>query len=164
MQIHNLSTPTAFLIALLSICFCFGCKQNTPNFIEEPYKEKQVQIAQTIEDIFKVGKAKDLKRLEAYHLNSTKFTKFESGSPVRLNYDENTQGEAAAFSALEEFKYQISELKVDVFDKVGIATFTFAYDAKVQGTSMADTSHCTLVFIETDGQWKITHEHFSKAK
>ena len=164
MQKHNNITPTFFFIVLLSIYFSFGCKQNTTNFIQEPYKEKQVQIAQTIEDIFKSGKEKDLKRLEAYHLNSAKFTKFETGSPARLNYDENTQGEAAAFSALEEFNYKISEVKVDVFDKVGIATFTFAYNAKIQGTALADTSHCTLVFIETDGQWKITHEHFSKAK
>lgn len=161
----NFAQLFLFLIVFVSTCIIFGCKDNnTTDIIKEPYKEKQEQIAKTIDDIFKAGKSKDLKKLEAYHLNSPKFTKFEAGSPTRLNYDENTQGEAGAFSAAEEFNYKINDLKVDVFENVGIATFTFAFDAKMQGARFADTSHCTLVFIESDNQWKITHEHFSKAK
>jgi ketosteroid isomerase-like protein len=132
--------------------------------VKEPYKDKQQQIAKTIEDIFQAGKSKDFKKLQSYHLNSPKFTKFEGGNPTRFNFEENNKGEEGSFSAVDEFNYKINDLQVDVFDKVAIATFMFAFDAKMQGARLADTSHTTLVFVETDGNWKIAHEHFSKYK
>jgi ketosteroid isomerase-like protein len=159
-----------FIQLLLFLFVCtftysiFGCKHNNPDFVKETYKEKQEQIAKDIEDIFQAGKSKDFKKLKSYHLNSPKFTKFEGGNPTRFNFEENNKGEEGSFSAVDEFNYKINDLQVDVFDKVAIATFMFAFDAKIQGTRLVDTSHTTLVFIETEGKWKITHEHFSKYK
>jgi ketosteroid isomerase-like protein len=147
------------------LCLLSACNPSKPNLITDPFADKQAVIAQTVQDIFKSGKAKDFAVLEAFHLNSPKFTKFDDGEPMtRQDYAQNQKGEKDGFSALESFDYTIVDLKVDVFDKVAVATFIMDYAIQVQGTKMAAKSRATLVFVEDAGKWKITHEHFSSFK
>ena len=65
---------------------------------------------------------------------------------------------------LEGFDFKLADIKVDVFDKVAISTFTISYSAKVQGNPVADAAHGTLIFVNYEDKWRITHEHFSKFK
>ncbi|MCC6462580.1 MAG: nuclear transport factor 2 family protein [Saprospiraceae bacterium] len=139
-----------------------ACQSAKPDLIREPFAEKQAQIAQTVQAIFEAAQAKNFERLEAFHLDGPKFTKFDDSEPKdRKNAEEGKKSEREIFSALEEFTFKISEMKADVFDRVGIATFMIEYAAKVQGTPVAGKVRSTLVFVEDAGQWKITHEHFS---
>ncbi len=154
------------LFFLILVVFLSACKEEKQvDIIKEPFTDVQTKITGMLTDIFNTAKAKDFKKLESYHLNSPKFTKFDvGGTPNRQNYEENTKGEEAVFNALEGFDYKLYDVKVDVFDKVAISTFTISYSAKMQGTPMSDTARSTLIFVETGGQWKITHEHFSGFK
>ena len=153
------------VLALISTYIFFSCQQKEVDIIKEPYAEKQAQVAKLLDEIFTTAKGKDFEKLNAFHLNSPKFSKFDIGGlPNRQNHEENRQGEEAAFKALEGFDYKLKDIKVDVFDKVAISSFIISYTAKVQGMPFADTARSTLVFFETDGKWKITHEHFSKFK
>ncbi len=165
-----MKNATQHLRNLIKLCFTglwifiSACNQPQKDFIKETYPEEQAKIAQSIEDIFQAGKAKDFVTLEGFHLNSPKFTKYDNDSPLRQDYAQNTEYEKATFSAVDSFNYKINELKVDVFGNVAIATFVMPFDAVMQGTKLIDTARSTLVFVNDAGKWKITHEHFSKFK
>lgn len=165
-----MTTAIQHLRNLVKLCFIglfvftSACNQPKKDIIKETYPEEQAKIAQSIEDIFQAGKAKDFVKLESFHLNTPKFTKYDNDVPVRQNYAQNTEYEKAVFSAVDSFNYKINELKVDVFGSVAIATFVMPYDAVMQGTKLVDTARSTLVFVNDAGKWKITHEHFSKNK
>ena len=161
------SVLTTLYLALFTVSslWLLSCQQNKRDIINEPYKEKQAQVAKVLEDIFTSAKAKDFEKLNSFHLNSAKFTKFDNaGNLNRQNFEENRQGEEAVFKAVEGFEYQLKNVKVDVFDNVAIATFLISYTAKMQGVPLADTARSTLVFIDNEGKWLITHEHFSKLR
>lgn len=147
------------LLALVSP----ACHQKPEtDWINEPYPEKQKAIEQTVQAIFETAQAKDLAKLDGFHLYGPKFTKFDDGEDKqRLNAAQGKQKENELFGALENFKFNISDLKADVFGEVGIATFIIDYQARVQGQDIAGKVRGTLVFVEDAGQWKITHEHFS---
>jgi hypothetical protein len=154
------------LLCLILAVFLSACKEEKQvDIVKEPYTDVQTKITGMLSDIFNAAKAGDFAKLDAFHLNSPKFTKFDvDGSPNRQNYVENKLGEEAAFKMLEGFDYKLSDIKVDVFDKVAISTFTISYSAKVQGNPVADVGHGTLVFVNYEDKWRITHEHFSKFK
>lgn len=152
---------TTLLALLILVMFVNACQQNQVDIIKEPYADVQSQITGMITDIFNAGKAKDFAKLDAFHLNSPKFTKFED-SPNRQNYEENKKVEEEAFKMLDEFDFKISDTQVDVFDKVAIATFSISFNGKIQGQPLTDTAHGTLVFVNYEDKWRITHEHFSR--
>ena len=153
------------LLCLIIVIFVSACKEPQVDIVKEPYTDVQTKITGMLTDIFNTAKAGDFAKLDAFHLNSPKFTKFDvDGSPNRQNYVENKLGEEAAFKMLEGFDFKLSDIKVDVFDKVAISTFTISYSAKVQGNPVADVGHGTLVFVNYEDKWRITHEHFSKFK
>ena len=159
-------TRSVCLIMVLTIAGTFfGCEQKAADIVKEPYTEVQSKIINMVTDIFNAAKAKDFAKLDAFHLNSPKFTKFDNQvSPKRQNYEENKIGEEAVFNMLEGVDFKLHDVKVDVFDKVAISTFVISFTAKVQGTMLADTSRGTLVFVDYENKWCITHEHFSKFK
>ena len=165
-SIYQFKKYIAFLLAFLgglSVCISANA-QNKTSFITEPYEAEQVVIRQTVQDIFDAGKMKDFEKLESFHLNSAKFTRFDDGKIGKQNYEQNKKGERNGFLALEEFNFKIVDLQVDVFDKVAIATFILDYAIKTQGEKTEDKSQVTLVFVKDMGKWKITHEHFSSFK
>ena len=147
--------------SLLAAILLSACQQKT-DWINETYPEKQKAIEQTVQAIFESAKAKDMAKLDAFHLYGPKFSKFDDGEDKqRLNAAQGQQKENELFMALEAFQFNISQLKADVFGQVGIATFIIDYQAKVQGQDVSGKVRGTLVFVEDAGQWKITHEHFS---
>jgi ketosteroid isomerase-like protein len=153
----------AFLV--ISKSFFTSCNQKKTDYINEAYPQVQAQITQSIQDIFKAGKAKNFDILEDFHLNSSKFTKFDnSGDLNRQDYAQNTKGEKEAFSAVDDFDFNITKLKVDVFEHVAVATFVIDAQIKMQGNIIPDTARATLIFVDDQGKWKITHEHFSANK
>jgi ketosteroid isomerase-like protein len=167
-KIYYKQTMQAVLLCALLIVsknFILSCNKSEKDIIKEIFPQAQAEITQEIQDIFKAGKAKNFDVLEGFHLNSPKFTKFDnSGNLNRQDYAQNTKGEKEAFSAVDDFDFNIVGLKVDVFEHVAIATFVIDAQIKMQGNIIPDTARATLVFVDDDGKWKITHEHFSAYK
>jgi len=52
-------------------------------------------------------------------------------------------------------------LKIDVFGKVGIATFVLSYSFKAGEQTIEKQAKTTMVFVKEGGQWQIAHEHLS---
>lgn len=163
------------LLFLLSLTLIYeACNPKEPvktpeeqqDMLTEPFPEKQKQIEQTINDIFNAGKLKDFQKLESFHLNSSKFTKFDDAEPLtRQDVAQAAQSEKNAFSAVEDLNMSIQDLKVDVFDRIAVATFILDYSFKLEGQELAAKARSTLVFVEDNNkEWKIAHEHFSGFK
>lgn len=131
--------------------------------IHEMYPAEQEEIKQLILDIFKTAQEKNMEKLDAYHLNSPKFTKYDDGEiPDRQDYAIAKRSEEELFTSISDFSYELPDLKVDVFDDTAISTFTLDYTVLVDDTtSISAKSRSTLVFVLKDDQWKIAHEHFS---
>jgi ketosteroid isomerase-like protein len=130
--------------------------------VDDPFQQEQEIIKNILVDIFNVAKAKDMATLNAYHLNSPKYSKFnESETPLRVDYAAAKKSEEDFFMNAAQQEYKLNDIKVDVFDNTAISTFLLAYDVTFDGRQYKDTLRGTLVFVKDRGNWKIAHEHFS---
>ena len=113
--------------------------------------------------IFDAAEKKDFERLESYHLYGAGFTKFSPESPTRMDAATARKGERDGLQAVSDLYMKAQDLKIDIFDNTGIATFIFDYGFKAGTNTVQKQARATLVFVKDSGEWKITHEHFSPA-
>jgi len=87
---------------------------------------------------------KDFEKLESYHLYGPKFTKFSTESAGRLEAEVARKGERDGLSAVNGLSMRADGSKIDVFGKVGIATFVLNYS--FQGGRDEKQAKTTMVF------------------
>jgi ketosteroid isomerase-like protein len=150
-------TLWVFIALILSV---YGCKQTERDIIKDPFPEVQAEVTRVLDEIFKSGQSKDLDRLSAFHAYGPKFTDFKNGNP-RADSEMNERNEREAFSAFSNFKYDLRDLKVNVFGDVAITTFHGYFEADMGDQHLSFQLKSTLVFAKAGGSWKIVHEHFS---
>jgi len=150
-------------ISLILIGVITGCENPTKNVnvIDDLSVNKQEEIKILLQDILQAAKSKDMDALDAYHLNSLKFSKFGGDIPGRQDYDSMTKFEREGFTQISEFNYKLLDTKVDVFDDVAIATFILDYNVGVNDTTIFKKKRFSMVFVQDKERWKITHEHSS---
>jgi ketosteroid isomerase-like protein len=141
-----------------------GCASSSAFRLTADYPTERAQIAHLLRDIFDSAEAKDLVKLDSYHWYGSKFTKFGSDSSGRQDAAPARQGEHDGLTALSSLKMQASDLKIDVFGDVAIATFIADVSFKVGSNPVQKQERATMVFVKYQGNWKITHEHFSAFK
>ncbi len=134
--------------------------------INETYPEEQAKVEERIRDIMSAVQNKDVARLESYHLFGPKFTKFDDFEPLDRQDAETTKRlEGEAMTGVKEFVPNVTDLKVDVFGGVAVATFVFEYDITTEDDEQLSVrARSTLVFAKDGPEWKIVHEHFSPFK
>lgn len=128
----------------------------------------QKQVEARIHAFFEAGKNKDFGSLLSMY-DTELYTKFDENPPYRRQdakdafvYDQ------ATFSNISDMVYKINELKIDVIDRVAIATFYLSYEGIVvndysfEGSKIMSESRVTMVLIKREDDWKIAHAHFSK--
>jgi hypothetical protein len=149
------------LTALLSVAM-IGCQEKKRDIVNDMYPEEQKKLESIVNDIYVTAKKKDLARLEAFHLVTPKFSKFEQwGVFERRNREETVKSENAIFSALSKYDYQVQDFRADVFGDVAVTTFHFKFDVIMGDKPIAGRLRATLVFVKDGNDWKIVHEHFS---
>ena len=149
-----------FLVGLLFVNCSSSPQKSDP--INDTFQEKQDQVKRLIVEIFETAKAKDMGKLDAFHLNSTKFTKFDDGDiPGVQDYAIAKRTEEELFMMVSDFNYELQDFKVDVFDDMAIAAFILDYSVILDETTIDASSRSTLVFVLNEGNWLIAHEHFS---
>jgi ketosteroid isomerase-like protein len=135
------------------------------DIIGDPFVAEQAAVTDTLHAIMDSVRRKDFDRLAAHHLHSPKFTKFDDFDPLeRQDADTAQRSEEDSLGGVEDFRYRMNDLKVDVFGPVAIATFVFEYGFDVDGESMDLRARTTMVFVDDGAVWKIAHEHFSPFK
>jgi ketosteroid isomerase-like protein len=126
---------------------------------EQPKEARE--IAGRLLEIMDACEKKDFERLESYHLYGPKFTKFSTESNERQGAEVARKGEREGLSAVNGLNMRPDDLKIDVFGKVGIATFVLNYGFKVGEQTIERRAKTTMVFVKEAGQWRIAHEHLS---
>jgi ketosteroid isomerase-like protein len=126
---------------------------------------EQEQVEGTLHDIMDAVQCKDFARLAAHHLYSPKFTKFDDFEPLdRQDATAAQRAEEEGLGGVENFRYRLDDLKIDVFGPVAIATFVFDYGFDADGGAMSVRARSTMVFVRDNRAWRIAHEHFSPFK
>jgi ketosteroid isomerase-like protein len=106
----------------------------------------------------------NLEGVAASHLMTPKFTKFGGQSFERLTVEETNKSEAEALSAIKELNVELTDLKIDVFGKVAVATYYSHFSFIVEGQRVESLARQALIFLETEDGWKIIHENVTPEK
>jgi ketosteroid isomerase-like protein len=125
---------------------------------------EKAQIEHQLQEVLAAATAKDFDRLEGYHLYGPKFSKFSGSSPRRLDAVACRKGERDGLGALQGLNMRADDLKIDVFETVGIATFILDYSFMSGDQTTHARERTTMVFVKDGGTWKIAHEHLSSIK
>lgn len=127
--------------------------------LNKPYPEIESEIKSLVDQIFRDGADKKLEVLDAYLLNSRKFSRIEDNAI--LTYQQGKEMEKAFYGDNEVLSYTLPQHKVDVFGDVAISSFHLDMTAIVGQDTVDLKVKASLIFADSNGEWKIVHEHIS---
>ena len=138
-----------------------GCASGPLGKVAAEQPKEAREIASRLLEIMDACEKKDFDRLESYHLYGPKFTKFSTESAARQDAEVARKGERDGLSAVSGLNMRADDLKIDVFGKVGVATYVLSYGFKAGEQMIKKQAKTTMVFVKDGGEWKIAHEHLS---
>ena len=150
------------LLACATSLVLLGCaveKQEANDVIADPFIDHQSEIRGVVLQIKKDIESSNIQGLQAIHLVSEKFTKFGPRNFERQDVVSTNESEAAFFSSITNAKYEVNDLKIDVFGDIGIATYYPEVSFVRDGDDVEVSGRQTLVFLKTQSGWKLVHEH-----
>ncbi len=131
------------------------------DIVKDDFPEYQQEIKQVLDGIFQSFKDKDADKLISYHVYGPKFTEYRNDGP-RFGSEGNEEYERGFVGAIEDWDYNLNDLKIDVFGEVAVVTFEADFRPTMEAEKVQIWANVTLVFVKTNGAWKITHEHFTQ--
>ncbi len=158
MKIRNVAiTELIALFIFLSVCASDEFTQ--VDIIKDPFLSSQAEIREVISSIIKDAEEANIEGLKAVHLESEKFSKFGPRNFDRQDISSTNATEDAFFSSISNYKQEIRDLKIDVFDAMAIATY-YPYVSFIQnGEKKTGIGRQTFVFLKTNSGWRLVHEH-----
>ncbi|MBM1108232.1 nuclear transport factor 2 family protein [Aurantibacter crassamenti] len=163
---------TKMTLILFTVCsfFITGCNDDDEvqpqptvqvDLIQTEFPEAKQEVIETWNAIEQSLRDGDMDKLIAFHGYSTKFTEFKNGEAVN-DAAANEAYERGAFGAVTEVvKFDAINLKVAVYGDVANLTFQSDFHLKFGEDLVVINEQTTLLFVRTDGGWKIVHEHHS---
>lgn len=158
MKALRLLPPVIILGILLTAC-SRECRH--ADIINDPFEAEQAEIQAVLDGIFTSIKTKDADRLISYHVYGPKFTEFRNDGPL-MDSQDNEEYERGFVGAIEDFDSNLGGLTINVFGEVAVVTFEADFRPVMDGQTVQIWANVTLIFVKVDGEWKITHEHFSQ--
>ena len=128
---------------------------------QEPIEELSEELKLVVLDVWNDANNRDIESLKSAHFNSPRFSKFGPRVSERQNVDETNSSESEHFSSIKDVDLKMDDLKIDIFDNVGVVTFYNNYSFIKNSKSVNGKGRVTLVFYNTHDGWKIVHEHSS---
>ena len=123
--------------------------------------EMEKELRQVVLKVWEDANNSNIPDLRSAHLNSPKFSKFGPRVAERQDVEQTNESETEHFSSIRNANLVIEDLKIDIFDSVGIATFYNNYAFIKNDNKLQGKGRVTLVFLRTEEGWKIVHEHSS---
>jgi hypothetical protein len=152
--------PSRAVLILLPMLFIISCKNESKlNVIKEEFPEEQIEIHEVIKSIVHDAETANIEGLKAAHLVSDKFTKFGPRNFNRQDVISTNKSEEDFFGTISNYKQEITDLKIDVFGDIGIATYYPHVSFVQDGVKKSGSGRQTLIFLKTENGWKIIHEH-----
>ena len=166
----NMLKQTIFIIPVMLILTIIGCKDDplsstdeltTVDLIYEEFPEAKQEVLDTFAGIAQSIKDGDIDKLISYHAYGPKFTEFKDGAPrnggaANETYERNLFG-----SVTEVVKFDAKDLKIAVYGDVANLTFHSDFQLKFGEDLVVVNDQITLLFVKTNGGWKMVHEHHS---
>ena len=146
-------------LAVIFLTSCSSRKSNTVDLINNSFPEAQAELQEVIKSLAEDIENDNIKGLKAGHLVSEKFTKFGPRNFERQDVASTNKTESAHFGSTSNFKYEIKDLKIDVFGDVGIVTYYPLVSFVQDGVLKSGSGRQTLIYVNTVEGWKIVHEH-----
>ena len=123
-----------------------------------------------IHKFFGAGKTKDFSILKDVKLNGSEFSSFSDVPPYDLkDFSTTIALEELRFSSISDYDYEISEIKVNIFENTAILACELMQKGMIvdnkafTGEHIKINGRATFVLVKkTD--WKILHYHLSKIK
>ena len=105
-------------------------------------------------------------QLISFHAYGPKFTEFNDGKSYDSAGNEDNErtlfGETVDEGGVEKFAALPGTLKVAVYyGNVANLTFISDFELKIGGVKHTVNNLITLLFVKTNGKWKMVHEHHS---
>ena len=121
-----------------------------------------------IHKFFGAGKTKDFSILKDVKLNGSEFSSFSDDPPYDLkDFSTTIALEELRFSSISDYDYEISEIKVNIFENTAILACELMQKGMIvdnkafTGEHIKINGRATFVLVKkTD--WKILHYHLSK--
>ena len=128
--------------------------------------EDEKKVMETILKVLEAGRRGDADTIK--QLYSDDFTRFSELPPYSLQErDEAIKLKASLYTELVDFKYDIRDIQIKVFNDTALATFTLTYEGMYiysytfEGREFRMRTRCTVVLLREGSEWKIVHEHYS---
>ncbi len=150
-----------FLIALVSISCNQSNKSTNSTIASISDAEMEKELRQEVLKVWEDANNSNIPDLKSAHLNSSKFSKFGPRIAERQDVEQTNKTETTHFLSIKDVNLVIEDLKIDIFDKVGIATFYNNYSFIKNDNRVQGKGRVTLAFLRTKDGWKIIHEHSS---
>ena len=123
-----------------------------------------------IHKFFGAGKTKDFSILKDVKLNGSEFSSFSDVPPYDLkDFSTTIALEELRFSSISDYDYEISEIKVNIFENTAILACELMQKGMIvdnkafTGEHIKINGRATFVLVKkTD--WVIVHYHFSEIK
>jgi len=149
----------ACFLVFLGITSCISNGPDQDDLIGEPYLSVQEEITEVINSIVKDAEEANIEGLKSAHLESEKFSKFGPRNFNRQDVASTNETEAAFFGSISNYKQEVRDLKVDVFNDVAVATYYPYVTYVLNGEEIIGSGRQTFVFLNTQDGWKLVHEH-----
>ena len=149
----------ALLAAATLLTACAAQQQGKVDLVADPFAGHESEIRAAVMSIRDDIQSSNIEGLQAAHLESDRFTKFGPRSFARQDVVSANESEAAFFSSITKVRYEVTDLKIDVFGDVGIATYYPEVSFERDGKQVEVSGRQTFVFLKTDSGWKLVHEH-----
>ena len=149
----------SFLIIFLGLSSCQRTDPGQEELINDPYLSVQAEIREAIQAIVKDAEEANIEGLKAAHLESVKFSKFGPRNFDRQDVIGTNASETSFFSSISNYKQEVRDLKIDVFEDVAIATYYPHVSFIQNGEEKTGSGRQTFVFLSTEEGWKLVHEH-----
>ncbi|WP_406682938.1 nuclear transport factor 2 family protein [Seonamhaeicola sp. MEBiC1930] len=166
--------PILTLLALSIVLFLTNCKEKPQevaeviveevkkvDLINDEFSEAKEEVMKTFGAIGQSILDGDVDKLISFHAYGPKFTEFKKGEP-RCGSEANEAHERGVFGSVTEVvKFDANDLKVAVYGDVANMTFHSDFHLKFGEDLVIVNDQITLLFVKTDGGWKLVHEHHS---
>lgn len=126
------------------------------------FPQAQQEVLETWEGIVQSVKAGDLDKLISFHAYGPKFSEFKNGEP-RNGSEGNEAFERGVFGAVTEV-VQLEALDMQIavyYGNVANMTFHSNFHLMFGEDLVVVREQTSLLFVKTNGEWKIVHEHHS---
>ena len=126
--------------------------------------EDRLAVEICLHKILDAARAGDADLLASHHLYGPKFTKFDDFEPLERQEAGAARAGEDAIAQVDNFRYSVDDLRIDVFGPTAIATFVLDYGFDADGEHITARARSTLMFVADGPDWKIAHEHLSPFK